>query len=94
MRKIEKQMIDAVKAKTTWHGSNTSVSMHVDARGFLIPNIFLHGNHIASVENDVVRVNEYTLKHWPTLTTKSRLRALGVNVTTKAGVTYLNGKAI
>ena len=94
MRKIEKQMLNAIAAKTTWHGSNTSVSMHIGPNGSSILNIFLHGNHIASVENGVVRVNEYTLKQWPTPTTKSRLRALDVNVTTKAGVTYLDGKAI
>lgn len=94
MRKIEKQMLHAVANLETWHGANTSVSMHVDARGFKVPNVFLHGNHIASVENGVLRVNEYTLRKWPSNTTKSRLRALGVNVTTKQGVTYIDGGAV
>jgi len=39
-------------------------------------------------------VNETTLKNYPTNTTKSRLRALGVPVSTKQGVIYLYGKAI
>ena len=94
MRKIEKQMIEAVNSRSTWHGSNTSVSLHVDARGFLHPNVFLHGNHIATVENGVLRVNQYTLAKWPTATTKSRLKALGANVTTKNGVIYLDGAPI
>jgi hypothetical protein len=35
-----------------------------------------------------------TLSRWSTNTTKSRLRALGANVTTRKGVTYLNNVAI
>tara|TARA_R110000868_G_scaffold398958_1_gene672422 strand:+ start:326 stop:625 length:300 start_codon:yes stop_codon:yes gene_type:complete len=94
MRKIEREMIAAIKSGKAWKNSNTSISMHLDARGFLSPNIFLHGNHIATVENGVLKVNAYTLGKWPTPTTKSRLRALGANVATKAGVTYLNGARV
>lgn len=94
MRKIEKAMCEAVNAKRAFNGGNTTVSMHVDSRGFLSPNVFLHGNHIATIENGVLKVNVYTLTKWPTPTTKSRLRALGANVTTKAGTTYLNGVTI
>ena len=94
MRKIEQQMLAAVAAGKAWTLDNTTVSMHVDARGFQVPNVFLHGNHIATIENGVCRVNEYTLARWPTPTTKSRLRALGANVSTRKGVTYLNNKAI
>ena len=93
MRKIEQSMIHAIKTRTTWHGSNTSVSIH-SVNGQPVPNIFLHGNHIASVDNGVVRVNAETLAKWPSATTKSRLRALGANVTTRNGVTYLDGKAV
>jgi hypothetical protein len=91
MRKIEKQMCAAVNANKAWRNSNTSVSLHCDPRGFLVPNVFLHGNHIATVENGVLQVNKYTLSKWPTPTTKSRLRALGANVTTKRGLTFLDG---
>ena len=94
MRKIEKQMLAAVQAGKAWHSANTAVSIHVDARGFGHPNVFLHGNHIATVENGVCRVNEYTLRQWPSSTTKSRLRALGANVTTRKGLTYLDGRVI
>ena len=37
--------------------------------------------------------NTDTLRRYPTNTTKSRLRALGVNVTTRKGVTYLGDGA-
>jgi hypothetical protein len=94
MRLIEKQMIAAIGARKAWRNNNTSVSLHVDARGFLVPNVFLHNNHIATVENGVLKVNTYTLSKWPTPTTKSRLRALGADVTTKRGVTYLDGVAV
>lgn len=39
-------------------------------------------------------VNKSTLEQWPSNTTKSRLRALGCNVYTKKGVTYLNDESI
>jgi hypothetical protein len=94
MRQIEKDMLNAIDSHKAWRNSNTSVSLHVDARGFLVPNVFLHNNHIATVENGIVKVNTYTLAKWPTVTTKSRLRALGANVTTKRGVTYLDGVAL
>ena len=35
-------------------------------------------------------VKAKALKRWPTVTTKSRLRALGVNVYTRKGITYVN----
>ena len=94
MLKIEKQMLAAVAAGKAWALDNTVVSMYVDARGFHVANVFLHGNHIAAIENGVCRVNEYTLKQWPTPITKSRLRALGAKVTTRKGITYINDKAI
>ena len=38
--------------------------------------------------------NLTTLSAWPTVTTKSRLRALGVNVTTRKGITYVDNKEV
>jgi len=92
MRKIEKQMIDAINNRRTWHGANTSVSSIDDVNCA----VFLHGNHIADVNSRTgfVMVNKYTLHKWPSVTTKSRLRALGANVTTKKGITYLDGIAV
>lgn len=93
MRQIEKQMLLAVEAKKAFNSGNTTVSMHVYGED-TFQNVFLHGNHIATVANGKCTVNLETLRQWPTTTTKSRLRALGANVTTKMGVTYLDGVAV
>lgn len=91
MSKIEQQMIDAVKNRKQWQLDNTQVIS-------LYPSsvVLLHGNMIATWLHDDCRlvVNIDALKKWPTNTTKSRLRALGANVTTKRGVTYLDGKEV
>lgn len=84
-RKIEQQMIAALRARRDWSSGDTRVT----ATG----HVYLHGNHIATVGNGV-QVNVDTLRRWPTPTTKSRLRALGVNVTTRNHCTYLNDQEI
>lgn len=101
MRVIEKQMLNAIANKIDWNKDNTSVFFisatesgnHAGARS----EVYLHDNHIASYWhdlNDALEVCENTLIRYPTKTTKSRLRALSVNVTTKRGVTYLDGVSI
>ena len=89
MRQIEKKMIDAIQQGRNFTLDNTHVKIDANTA-----HVFLHGNHIASVVNDNVMVNRDTLKRFPTNTTKSRLRALGVNVSTKQGITYLNGEEV
>lgn len=89
MRKIEKFMLAAIEHHVPWRMNNTQVSID-----FNTAHVFLHGNHIASVANGNVIVNKDTLRAYPTPTTKSRLRALGVNVYTKNFVTYLNGEEV
>ena len=89
MRVIEKKMIDAIQQGRNFTLDNTHVKIDANTA-----HIFLHGNHIASVVNDNVMVNVDTLRKYPTNTTKSRLRALGVNVSTKKGITYLNGEEV
>lgn len=59
--------------------------------------VWLHGNHIATVDYSYggsVIVNKETLKKYPTNTTKSRLRALGVDVRTVKGIVMLDGKPV
>jgi hypothetical protein len=99
MRKIEHQMLTAINSKMDWCLDNTRVV-------YISPTltnpfgsksvIYLHGNHIADYahESEKLTVNQDTLRQWSTPTTKSRLRALGANVTTRKGVTYLNNVAI
>jgi hypothetical protein len=91
MRLIEKEMLNAIEQGMNWNKDNTAVNCH----GSLI-HVYLHGNHIATVirGSEMVEVNKRTLKQWATPTTKSRLRALGVDVCTRNHVTYLNGEAV
>ena len=89
MRLIEKKMLDAIEQGRNFTLANTHVKIDANTA-----HVFLHGNHIASVVNGNVMVNKDTLSLFPTPTTKSRLRALGVNVYTKKGVTYLNGEEV
>ena len=92
MRKIELQMKDAIHRHVRWSLDNTLVSPLDD----ITLAVYLHGNEIALINqrSGLVMVNENTLKRYPTPTTKSRLRALGVDVATRKGVTYLYGRAI
>lgn len=91
MRKIEKQMLAAINSRKCWAGGNTSV---VAGDGY--SSITLHGNHIATVYHNGAGtvVREDTLAKWPTRTTMSRLRALGVSVGTRKGTVILNGKGV
>ena len=85
MRKIEKQMLAALQTGRVWQLANTAVCGNA---------VTLYGHHIATMRDGRCDVNRETLARWPTPTTKSRLRALGANVTTKAGVTYLDGAPV
>ena len=89
MRLIEQQMNEAIHTKANWSKDNTEVVYYVSDN---ISHIRLHGHHIATYHyNDgVIVANLGTLATWPTVTTKSRLRALGVNVYTRKGITYIN----
>lgn len=92
MRKIEQQMVNAVRNRAVrFVNGNTWVSGDGDKS-----QVFLHNNHIATVRHDTGKldVNRYTLRKWPTATTKSRLRALGAKVETRKGIVYLNGEAL
>jgi len=79
MRKIEQQMIQAIKAKKTWSHNNTAV---IYDKVIDVSFVFLHGNQIGYHNHDdgLFFPNYKTLQEWPTRTTKSRLRALGVSV--------------
>lgn len=76
MRKIEFEMCLAASRHRKWQSGNTAV-VPIDDTNVAI---YLHGNEIATVNSDTgfTMVNHVTLLKWPTRTTKSRLRALGV----------------
>ena len=92
MRKIEQAMTGAIALGINWASGNTTVT---DSNREGAQDVYLHGNHIATVFCDgSVMVNKETLAKYPTNTTNSRLRALGADVTTRKGITYLDGVAV
>jgi ATP-dependent protease HslVU (ClpYQ) peptidase subunit len=98
MRLIEKEMNSAINNARDWGKDNTRVECVYTFRGYWA-DVYLHGHLIAGVlcragQEDMVKVNVEVLKQWPTRTTMSRLRALGVDVCTRKGVVILDGKPI
>ena len=94
MRKIEKQMLEAIEKGINWQSGNTTIKWYDGI--FPVMRVYLHGNHIATAyqNGDYVEPNCKTLKEWPTPTTCSRLRALGVHVNIIKGVPHIDGKPI
>ena len=73
MRKIERQMNEAILNRKDFFSSNTSVENYVDLRtGAMEAIVKLHGNHIATV-GETLQICD---AGWQTVTTKSRLNAL------------------
>ena len=106
MRKIEREMLNAIDNKTNWSTDNTRVEYQpeistTERACIEYAKIFLHDNHIATVAyghmvDGKVRVdyNPATLRAWPTRTTFSRLNALGIKAGMRKGIVYVNEKAL
>lgn len=79
MRKIEEEMLSAITSGLNWRKTNTEVHFNMDGHGFAV---YLHHNLIARgvTENHSFQITCATLAGWDTQTTRSRLRALGVDV--------------
>jgi hypothetical protein len=95
MRLIEKEMLEAIKHGRDWSKDNTRTEVESGYRAYFV-DVYLHGNHIAEICcrmgcNDIVKPNINTLLDYPTRTTMSRLRALGVDVGTRKGQVMLDG---
>ena len=93
MRLIEEQMNQAINNKTYWSKDNTTVDANaISSKAY----VYLHEHHIATYhyDDETIVPNLNTLAAWPTVTTKSRLRALGVNVYTRKGITYVNDREV
>lgn len=73
MRKIERRMLAAIAAGVSLHMANTTVLCNGDDFAVL-----LYGNQIATGRSGAI--TRATLAGWDTATTRSRLRALGVDV--------------
>lgn len=83
MRKIEQQMLRAIAERRNWKRSYTRVN--------IVNNwaeVFLFGNKIAQINLDS-GVIYATHCGWPTVTTKSRLRALGLLLHQKNKTLYV-----
>lgn len=90
MRKIEAEMVAAIKAGKNFAKDNTTVVIHEGGRFY---SVFLHGNKIAKgVVGNIPRF--INLCGWPSNTTMSRLRALGVPVCRKDGLPRLYGRGV
>ena len=74
MRKIEQAMLFAINNKGNWSSSNTEVRRGRNDITDPCSNVYLHGNHIATVkDNGDVSISN---AGWRTVTTKSRLNAI------------------
>ena len=72
MRKIETQMNQAIRNGHAWSKDNTCITY--DPTNNMSAEVFLHGNHIATVTDKDLTL--YSGGGWFTPTTKSRLNAL------------------
>lgn len=72
MRKIEKEMLDAIRGKYNFRKDNTEVCISEDKKTC---KVYLHGNRVASFSyyNEVLTLNNCG---YETNTTKSRLNVL------------------
>lgn len=96
MRKIEQQMLNAIEAGRDFVRDNTVVivSDHI-GNPYLYASVYLHTNQIAEIDRDsLVRPDLATFKRWPTATTCSRLRALGIGAHIVKGVPCIDGKPV
>ena len=68
MRKIETQMIQAIKDNTNWTSANTTVTLEDG-----ISKVYLHGNLIAEIDEDSMKLYD---GGYQSKTTKSRLNVI------------------
>ena len=101
MRKIEEQMLEAIRHKENWSHANTEVKIFSEGKvnklTYYGAYVCLHGHIIAIVNylnDNSVHINLETLSDYPTRTTKSRLRALSCDVKTEGGITYVWGRSL
>jgi len=74
MRKIESQMIAAIKSETDWKSGNTKVvNFFNDGDKCVVSSVFLHGNKIAEITDNDMTIFD---GGYQSTTTKSRLNAL------------------
>jgi hypothetical protein len=70
MRKIEQQMNNAISNNEDWQSANTRVEFDSETNE---SKVYLHGNHIADVGDDYIRLFD---GGYQSNTTKSRINAI------------------
>ena len=88
--KISNLAANAFYAGRNFKLQNTEVRVYDNG----VTELYLHGNRIAQREPGSVHGVRFTLAGWNTLTTRERLNALGIKVTTKRGTPYYDGQPI
>ena len=74
MRKIERQMCEAIRNTTDWKSGNTRVTNFYDRdKKLVVTSVFLHDNMIAELTDTEVTLYD---GGWQSNTTKSRLNAI------------------
>ncbi|HKJ89173.1 MAG TPA: hypothetical protein VKA48_11790 [Gammaproteobacteria bacterium] len=106
MRKINLHMLRAIDRRKDWCERNTcvEVAQHV-GNPYLIASVYLFGNHIADIvppegerQEDrpgmrwEAQPNVETFRLFPTATTRSRLRALGVDAYIEDRKPHIDGE--
>lgn len=96
MRKIERAMLKAIVKGQDFIKDNTQVIVS-DHGGnpYLYASVYLHNNLIAEIDrNGVVHCETTTLKRYPTNTTCSRLKALGIGAHIVKGQPCIDGQPV
>jgi len=94
MRTIETKMLEAIINKTDWQLDNTSVKYNAETD---TSRVHLFYNHICSYhhrKDNAPRANKTVFAKYPTRTTVSRLRALGIDARIKNKQPTINGVVI
>lgn len=96
MRTIEKEMLQAIEDRKNWSKSNTMVNIHDDFTCGEYAKVFLFGNHIGDYwyQTGNFETNLTTLIDWPSVTTISRLRSLGVHVSQRKWKLYIDEQLV
>ena len=89
MRKIEQEMVQAINNRQQFDKGNTFVMIDRYNR----VTVYLHGNRIAyqGPSGGPLVIDRVTWKRWSTPTTRSRLHALGFDVSIKNGQAMVGG---
>lgn len=77
MKKLEERMLAAIKNEKRFTITNTEVEpvYSVDRKRVLRVNVYLFGNHIATISKHDKTINLHTCG-WDTVTTTSRMNAI------------------